>query len=226
MKPFTFETSCVDSTALHINNMRDHPQHREVSYQTMLRNCDGLLMWAKSKGYDPRVNVGSGITLRDDPYVAYYKSVYRGQPCYYLVWSAIEWIWTQDRCDPTKGNCYSVHMDFLANMKINNPDRLVNWQLCHGEVEHSKMKGFRYGHCWLERLGKEEQTIGRFPFPREMFTTVVDLSNGNSEHNQFPATFYYFAGQIKTHEVIRYTPAEAFRKLCETGEYGPWHEGA
>jgi hypothetical protein len=219
MKSYTFETSCIDSTGEAIDEMRGHPDHREITYETMQRNCEGLLLWANSKGYEKRANIGSGLTLRSDPYVAYYKSVYRGQPCYYLVWSAIEWIWTLERCDPDRGNCYSVHADFLIDLKVTDPDQLKIWTLCHGNVDHPKMRGFRHGHCWLERTGPDFNHKG-VSIPGLIM--VLDLANGN--HTEMPAVLYYYAGKIDPDAVVRYTAKEAFAKINETGDYGPWIE--
>lgn len=90
-KPYSYTTCCVHSTYEAINAMREAA--REVSYRTMLRHCRGLIDWAVSVAYERRSNMGSGVTLRNDPYVAYYKSTYRGRPCYYLVYSGVEHIW-------------------------------------------------------------------------------------------------------------------------------------
>lgn len=99
MKGYTYETCCMASagnTLLHgaaINDMRDHPKNREVQYETMLHHCAGLLDWSVKNGYE--LDRRRGLTLRSDCYVGYHKSFYKGQPCFYLVWSAIEFIWTK-----------------------------------------------------------------------------------------------------------------------------------
>jgi hypothetical protein len=97
VKRFSYETCCVSSDGQSINDMRDHESCREVTYRTMLRNCVALIDWSVQNGYDRRVNAADshGLTLRNDPYVAYYRSTFRGRRCYYLVWSAIEFIWTE-----------------------------------------------------------------------------------------------------------------------------------
>lgn len=91
MKSFHYVTSCRGAQGADINAMRDHPDQREIGYKQMLRQCAGLLQWAREQGYDLRNNVG--LTLRDDWHVSYHRSIYRGRPCYYLVWSGIEFIW-------------------------------------------------------------------------------------------------------------------------------------
>jgi len=89
-KKFVYETSCVNANGDDINEMRDHDECREVSYRTMRRRCAGLREWAKSMGYD------RWLPLSKDPYVAYYRSFYKGRRCYYLVYSAIEFIWVEE----------------------------------------------------------------------------------------------------------------------------------
>lgn len=38
------------------------------------------------------IDTRRGLHMKDDPHVKYYKSTFRGKPCYYFVWSAIEYI--------------------------------------------------------------------------------------------------------------------------------------
>jgi hypothetical protein len=89
---YTYETCCVESDGDSINEMRWSPGVVGVSYRTMRRRCAGLTEWARSKGYD------RWLPLKNDPHVAYYRSTFRGVPCYYLVWSGIEFIWTAHNC--------------------------------------------------------------------------------------------------------------------------------
>lgn len=92
-KPYRFETDCIHADGDSINEMRG-PRAVEVSYDTMLRHCD-LLSWAIEHGYEARSNQGSGITLQHDPYVSYHRSTFEGRPCFYLVWSGIEFVWVE-----------------------------------------------------------------------------------------------------------------------------------
>lgn len=69
-------------------------QAAEVTYRTVLRRCHDLLFWAKQMGYDSRSNVG--LTLKNDQYVSYHKSRYRGRRCYYVCHSGIEYIWAEE----------------------------------------------------------------------------------------------------------------------------------
>jgi len=94
MRGYHFHITCVDSTAELIDEMCD--QAREVTYATMLRNCEELVEFAVDLGYYRR---GPGLTLRRDWGVSFHKSRYAGQPCYYFVWSGIEHVWLAADCD-------------------------------------------------------------------------------------------------------------------------------
>ncbi len=95
LKDYTFSTSCIEADGDDINEMRDHAKQREVTYRTMLQHCEGLLEWAVEHDYSLRCNQVHGVTLRNDWSVSYHRSWYRGEPCFYLCWSAIEFIWVQ-----------------------------------------------------------------------------------------------------------------------------------
>lgn len=89
-KRYRYACSCVDSTARLIEPMVD--QAREVSYATVQRQCSGLVQWSEQHGY-ARLPA-NGLTLKNDWHVSYHKSRFRNRPCYYVCWSAIEFIWT------------------------------------------------------------------------------------------------------------------------------------
>lgn len=93
MKNYVYETSCVDcgDRVEALNKMIDEAVG--VNYLSILRNCQGLLTWAQGKGYV--LNRRQGLTLKDDWHVSFHRSTFDGKPCYYLVWSAIEFIWTK-----------------------------------------------------------------------------------------------------------------------------------
>ena len=89
-KPYRFETDCIAARGEDIDAMRAGA--REVTYRTMLRWCD-LVGLAEQLGYCRSSR--QGITLKGDWGVSYYKSTYRGRPCYFLVWSAIEYVFVR-----------------------------------------------------------------------------------------------------------------------------------
>lgn len=92
-KPFRYETCCLYARGEDINEMRDHPKCREITYQTFRKRCWGVQYWSILMGYDRQ------LPLSKDKHVAFYKLFYRGCRCYYIVHSAIEWIWTERSCD-------------------------------------------------------------------------------------------------------------------------------
>lgn len=85
-----YRTCCVNSTAEAINAMVDDA--KEITYKTFRKYCHDLDAWAEGMSYF--LHYRQGLTLKRDWHVAYYKSTYKGEPCYYLVHSAIEHIWT------------------------------------------------------------------------------------------------------------------------------------
>jgi len=88
-----FETNCVNSDSDSITDMVDAA--KPVTYDTMLRVVgEPFLEMQRELGYD----VGSmrgGLRMKNDWHVGYFKSTYRGRPCYFFTWSAIEYIFTQ-----------------------------------------------------------------------------------------------------------------------------------
>lgn len=96
-KQYEYNRTCADCEGCvdDLSNMVEEAV--TITYSTMLRNCDGLLDWAVSNGYSRKTNQGSGVTLRNDPYVAYYTSTFQESKCYYLVWSGYEVIWTKKK---------------------------------------------------------------------------------------------------------------------------------
>jgi len=93
---FRYFTNCIQSTAEAINAMVD--QAREITFSTFARRCDYRGV-AQHLGY--AVGADTGLHLKDDALARYYKSVYRGRPCYYLQHSAIEYIFI--RVNPETG---------------------------------------------------------------------------------------------------------------------------
>jgi hypothetical protein len=93
VKSYHYETSCpeCDDRVEALNHMIETAT--EVTYRTMRRHCSGLLDWARNKGYDRHPN--QGLTLKNDWHVGFYKSTFEGRPCYFLRWSAMEFIWVK-----------------------------------------------------------------------------------------------------------------------------------
>jgi len=72
-----------------LGNMCD--RGRQITADTFFRHV-GRKMVSELLGYDYR---RKGLTVGNDPYIGYYKSVWRGVPCYYLDWSRIEHVFVQ-----------------------------------------------------------------------------------------------------------------------------------
>lgn len=88
---FVFLTNCVNcpgpNAGQAIRDMVDAA--KDIAAETFFRRCRWQPI-ARELSY----SVGSegGLKLRNDWHVSYHKSVFRGQPCYYLRHSAIEYI--------------------------------------------------------------------------------------------------------------------------------------
>ncbi|MCK5614131.1 hypothetical protein KAR91_70355 [Candidatus Pacearchaeota archaeon] len=78
-------TTCVNSTAEAIDNMTD--QAKEISFSTFKKHVDTL------KIEEDFSYAGSVLRLKNDYHVKYFKSKYKGRPCYYMVHSAIEYVY-------------------------------------------------------------------------------------------------------------------------------------
>ncbi len=70
-----------------LNEMIDNS--REVTLKTFRKHCDSR-EWEDSMGYLRR----GGLPLSGDWHVRFYKSKFKGKPCYYVVHSAIDYIFT------------------------------------------------------------------------------------------------------------------------------------
>jgi len=94
-KSYVYKTSCVSAKGEDIQAMQAAAVG--MSYRTMLRRCEGLIEKAEELNYVRASHIDHGLTLRNDWHVSYHKSMYRGEPCYYFVWSHIEYIWVKRR---------------------------------------------------------------------------------------------------------------------------------
>jgi hypothetical protein len=88
-KTYQYQCNCIESSYELISAMID--QAKEVSLSVVRKHCQEIEHWAKDMGYAK--NSRSGLTLKNDWHVAYYKSFYDSKPCYFIRHSAIEYIW-------------------------------------------------------------------------------------------------------------------------------------
>ena len=80
MKEYLFETDCVSANGDDIIDMVD--EAREITVATFLKHAD----------VDP---TEWGVDLRKDYHVRFYKSRYKGKPCYFLDHSSIEYVYVK-----------------------------------------------------------------------------------------------------------------------------------
>jgi len=95
---------CVDLKGRDITEMCDCAT--EVSYQTVRKRLgEALMNFAASMGYETRPG-GSrrGMFLSNDYHVSYYKSRYKGKPCYYIDHSCIEHVFVKKQTKKEKNN--------------------------------------------------------------------------------------------------------------------------
>lgn len=94
-RDYVYWTSCVYSAEQLIDELTDPDVSKDVTYETMLKHADGMLEKADELGYDRSTRQGAGITLKSDWSTSFHKSFYCGVPCYYFVYSGIEYIWVK-----------------------------------------------------------------------------------------------------------------------------------
>ena len=87
---YQYETNCVNSTAKLINDMLD--VGKEINHRTFFKYVDWKYV-SSMLGY--ALHPKQGLMLSQDCLVTYGKSVYNGRKCYYIQWSAIEYIWVE-----------------------------------------------------------------------------------------------------------------------------------
>jgi len=95
-KRYHFVTDCTSSDGDSIHALQEAAEG--VDYKELAANVAGLPEFEQSLGYGP--NGSLDLELADDWSVGFYKSVYRGVPCYYIEHSHIEHVFTLDGQDP------------------------------------------------------------------------------------------------------------------------------
>jgi hypothetical protein len=91
-KAYHYWKSCVDLHGSEVELLADMVEaETKVTLTTLLSHCEGVREWAEDRGYAR--NRLSGLTLREDSLVRFYRSKWRGERCYFIRWSAIESIW-------------------------------------------------------------------------------------------------------------------------------------
>ena len=63
----------------------------EIRYQAFAGQCDQIREWGVDHGYE--LDARQGLTLKHDHAVCFYRSTYKGERCFFMRWSAIEFVW-------------------------------------------------------------------------------------------------------------------------------------
>ena len=92
-KDFTFLTDCIGSDANSIQDMVESA--RQITYATLLRHVDVADLESLFPGYDWRPGPNATLRMKNDWAVSFWRSTYQGLPCYYINWSAIEFIFVR-----------------------------------------------------------------------------------------------------------------------------------
>lgn len=93
MSRFEFKTNCIASapeTAAELGAAITEMEEagREITFRTFFKYVD-LKTVEAMLGYD------YALRLKDDYHVSYHKSRFRGEPCYYLLWSMIDFVFVE-----------------------------------------------------------------------------------------------------------------------------------
>ena len=104
-KDFVYFTNCISAKGEDIRDMIDHPKQKNITRETFLTHVDyksEVAPMEETMGYSI-VNDG-GLRMANDYMVSYSRSFYKGAPCYYFSWSAIEYIFIDAREIDITGN--------------------------------------------------------------------------------------------------------------------------
>lgn len=100
-RPFRYKTNCTASDWKSITDMTDREQR--ITWETFIKHVPFEEVRRvfpsysyQGEHYNPETGeMTCGFHIKDDFAVSFHKSVYRGQPCYYIQHSSIEYIFTE-----------------------------------------------------------------------------------------------------------------------------------
>jgi len=115
MKKFHFEIRCVEAKGTDIEEMVD--QSRTITYRTFFSHVSldevvSLFLGIYTKHGNLYQNY---FTIKRDGGVSYFKSRYQNRRCYYLTWSAIEFVFTKKRPAHRLKELYVQSRDLSSN---------------------------------------------------------------------------------------------------------------
>lgn len=91
MFKYNYLTNCVCAKAEDLDPMIDDAL--EITYNTFMKHIDAKEIKELFPSYDHDARIG--LTLKNDWHVRYYRSEYKRIKCYYIVHSAIEYIFVR-----------------------------------------------------------------------------------------------------------------------------------
>ena len=92
LKPYRYWKSCMDLEDFEVVQLGTMVACQwPITFDTLLSHCDGVQDWAVEHGYE--TDRRRGLVLNGDPLVGFYRSRWRGERCYFIRRSAIEFIW-------------------------------------------------------------------------------------------------------------------------------------
>lgn len=89
MKKYKYLTNCVNSKCEDITKMVDNAKN--ITSNTFFKHVD-IKEISYFFGYSIRSK--NGLTIKNDWHIRYFKSKFKGNPCYFLTHSCIEYIYT------------------------------------------------------------------------------------------------------------------------------------
>lgn len=100
MSKFTYYVNCVDAPSIfgreagdHINAMKRAAV--DITRATFVKHVDKESRQRVEKDLGYALHPKQGLTMAKDWHPSYYKGVFVNKPCYYFVWSGVEYIFTE-----------------------------------------------------------------------------------------------------------------------------------
>lgn len=91
---WVFVTDCIHAEGDDINAMKEVAI--ELTYWTLRKKLGAAMVQREAElMYDTGRTRTHGLRLSKDWAVSYYRSIYRGRPCYFFVWSGIDQIFCE-----------------------------------------------------------------------------------------------------------------------------------
>ena len=92
-KYFTYLTNCVCARGIDIKKMTDSA--KEITYRTFRSKISRKEFIDLETSFGYSVSNDGGLRICNDYTVSFWKSTYRGKPCYYMDHSSIEYVFVE-----------------------------------------------------------------------------------------------------------------------------------